>query len=365
MKSDTASYYSTDKAYQDSILPGVSRTFALTIPQLPPELRQVVANGYLLCRIADTIEDEPILDAQQKNFFSRTFTEVVAGQASAELFARSLYPLLSESTLPAERELIQNTPRIVRITHSFKPRQRAALERCVRIMCDGMPRFQHTASLQGLADMEDMSCYCYFVAGVVGELLTELFCDYSPEINRNREVLRKLTVSFGQGLQMTNILKDIWDDRKREVCWLPRAVFEQAGFDLERLSPGHYQPAFGEGLEYLIGITHAHLRNALTYTLLIPPTETGIRRFCLWAIGLALLTLRKLHRHRDFSASQQVKVSRRSVKTTIFLTSIAASHDKVLTYLFNIAAKGVPFIPLKETGADSTQTSVPQASPEK
>ncbi|MGR6036530.1 MAG: phytoene/squalene synthase family protein [Candidatus Nitrosoglobus sp.] len=348
-------YTIDDKAYQDYILPSVSRTFALTIPQLPPKLREVVANGYLLCRIADTIEDEPALNPKQKKFFSSTFTAVVEGQAPAKPFARTLYPLLSERTLAAERELIQNTPRIIRITHSFTPRQRAALERCVRIMCDGMPRFQNTASLRGLADMEAMNRYCYFVAGVVGEMLTELFCDYSPEANRNREALRSLTISFGQGLQMTNILKDIWDDRERKICWLPRNIFEQVNFDLEKLAPDHYQPAFGDGLQYLIGITHAHLRNALTYTLLIPPKDVGIRRFCLWAIGLAILTLRKLHQHRDFSASQQVKVSRRSVKATVFLTSIAASHDKILTFLFNLAARNVPLIPLEVAKADCKQ----------
>jgi len=47
-----------DEDYQNGILPHVSRTFALTIPQLPPALRTPVTNAYLLCRIADTIEDE-------------------------------------------------------------------------------------------------------------------------------------------------------------------------------------------------------------------------------------------------------------------------------------------------------------------
>ena len=47
-----------DAAYQDEILQYVSRTFALTIPQLPESLCKVVSNAYLLCRIADTIEDE-------------------------------------------------------------------------------------------------------------------------------------------------------------------------------------------------------------------------------------------------------------------------------------------------------------------
>ena len=34
-----------DLAYQDEILQGVSRTFALTIPQLPDALEQVVGNA--------------------------------------------------------------------------------------------------------------------------------------------------------------------------------------------------------------------------------------------------------------------------------------------------------------------------------
>jgi phytoene/squalene synthetase len=48
----------SDEAYQDEILPHVSRTFALTIPELPAALRTAVTSAYLLCRIADTIEDE-------------------------------------------------------------------------------------------------------------------------------------------------------------------------------------------------------------------------------------------------------------------------------------------------------------------
>jgi farnesyl-diphosphate farnesyltransferase len=63
--------YTTDEIYQSDILTGVSRTFALTIPQLPPALCKVVSNGYLLCRIADTIEDEPGLTLAQKKEFSQ------------------------------------------------------------------------------------------------------------------------------------------------------------------------------------------------------------------------------------------------------------------------------------------------------
>jgi farnesyl-diphosphate farnesyltransferase len=99
-----------------------------------------------------------------------------------------------------------------------------------------------------------------------------------------------------------------------------------------------FDAAFGE----LIGIAHAHLRSALAYTLLIPGEEGGIRRFCLWAVGLAVLTLRKIHGTPGFTSGGQVKVSRSAVAWTRTLTSIAVRSDWLLRFLFERAASGLP-----------------------
>ncbi|HMK15012.1 MAG TPA: phytoene/squalene synthase family protein [Burkholderiales bacterium] len=331
-----------DEAYQDYILQGVSRTFALTIPQLPPGLRKPVSNAYLLCRIADTIEDEPALSAEQKRHFSRQFIKVVAGEVASETFAAEFYPLLSEHTPEAEKDLIKNMPQVIRITHSFSDNQRTAMLRCIRIMANGMATFQSNPSPNGLKDLPQLDSYCYHVAGVVGEMLTELFCDYSGEIGKNRETMLKLATSFGQGLQMTNILKDIWEDRIRGACWLPQDIFHECGFDLRNLSKDSHDPAFGAGLEKLIAIAHAHLRNALAYTLLIPKHETGIRKFCFWALGMAVLTLRKISANRAFTSGNEVKISRRAVKTTILATHLAVGSNTMPRWLFNLTTLGLP-----------------------
>ncbi|MBL8742584.1 MAG: squalene/phytoene synthase family protein, partial [Myxococcales bacterium] len=47
-----------DRAFCDEVLPGVSRTFALSIQALVPELREAICVAYLLCRIVDTVEDD-------------------------------------------------------------------------------------------------------------------------------------------------------------------------------------------------------------------------------------------------------------------------------------------------------------------
>jgi farnesyl-diphosphate farnesyltransferase len=331
-----------DLDYQRGILPGVSRTFALTIPVLPDTLAVVMTNAYLLCRIADTIEDDPGLNHEQKSRFHARFVAVVNGAEDAEPFARDLAPLLSDRVLPAEHDLVRNTPAVIRVTHGCSTAERAALTRCVAIMCRGMPEFQRNRSLRGLCDLDELADYCYYVAGVVGEMCTELFVLHCPELAPKRELMLRLAVSFGQGLQMTNILKDIWDDRESGACWLPRSVFAGGTMDLARLESWHTEPAFRAGLEELLGVGHAHLRNALEYTCLIPKREAGIRRFCLWAIGLAVLTLRKIHRNPTFRSGSEVKVSRRTVKATVLTTNLTLMSNRALRLMFARAADGLP-----------------------
>ena len=139
--------------YQDQILPHVSRTFALTIPQLPDALRVAVTNAYLLCRIADTIEDEPALspagDARVPASDSRRWWPAAVNRRR---WRAEIEPRLSDRTLPAERDLVGNMVRVAQRDRGPErtrsaPRYGAASS----LMCYGMPRFQSTASLRGLA----------------------------------------------------------------------------------------------------------------------------------------------------------------------------------------------------------------------
>lgn len=331
-----------DEDYQNRILPHVSRTFALTIPQLPAALRTPVTNAYLLCRIADTIEDETPASTATTLVLQQRFVDVVCEREDADALVTDVAPQLSAGTLPAERDLILNMKRVVGITSGFEETQRVAIQRCLDIMCHGMHKFQQTASLRGLARSTDLDDYCYYVAGVVGQMLTELFCAYSPQIRARRMELHDLAVSFAQGLQMTNILKDVWEDHKRGACWLPQEVFTHYGVDLASIAPGKAGSGFDAGMRELVGVAHVHLRNALAYTQLIPAKETGIRRFCLWAIGLAVLTLRRIVATPGFTSGAQVKVSHASVGLTQFSTNVAIRNNWLLQRLFNLAAVGLP-----------------------
>jgi farnesyl-diphosphate farnesyltransferase len=91
-----------------------------------------------------------------------------------------------------------------------------------------------------------------------------------------------------------------------------------------------------------VGVAQAHLRDAMEYTCLIPKREAGIRKFCFWAIGLAVMTLRKIHRNPAFTSGAEVKVSRRTVKATVVTTNLTLMSNRALRLIFARAADGLP-----------------------
>ena len=337
---DTSNY--TDSQYQDYILQGVSRTFALTIPQLSKELVQVVGNAYLWCRMADTIEDDPQLALALKGYFSDQLSSLLSSQESTDTWVTELQPHLHCDTAPAELDLIANSQRILRLFRAFSPAQQSIIQQCVATMVQGMMHYQAHQPHSGLPNMPAFNDYCYHVAGIVGEMLTLLYCDYSKGFKDNKAQLMPLSVSFGQGLQMTNILKDIWQDQGREICWLPQDVFSKYNIQLQDLSKQRTNPDFHQGVRELVAIAHGHLQDALRYTLLIPKAEQGYRNFCLWAIGMALLTLKNIYKQPDFQQSSQIKISRNKVKTIFVVTRFIGRSNSLVKLFFKRIARDLP-----------------------
>jgi farnesyl-diphosphate farnesyltransferase len=93
---------------------------------------------------------------------------------------------------------------------------------------------------------------------------------------------------------------------------------------------------------------------------MIPKREVGIRRFCLWAIGLAVLTLRKIHRNPTFRSGNDVKVSRRTVKATVLTTNLTLMSNRALRVIFARAADGLPLASAADLDVGSFSTAAPR-----
>ena len=303
-------------AYQKAILGSVSRTFALTIPLLPPAIEIVVGNTYLLCRIVDTIEDAANLTPESKQALSKLFLDAVLEKTSVQSFVEPCLQALKGYGNQDELDLISNTPTVLKILHTCSPQDQVAVSRCVSIMSEGMSSFHGKQTQSGLKDLKEFEQYCYVVAGVVGELLTTVFSHHSAQFANNFSGQNHLAIDFGQALQMTNILKDSPEDRARGVSWKP-AGYSQAA---------------------LLQIAYLKLESSLRYILLIPKKDIGIRQFCFLAFGLSVMTLSKIAKREQFLQKDDVKLSRKTVMAFYYFTKLAVHSDVLMKLFFQISS---------------------------
>ena len=90
-----------------------------------------------------------------------------------------------------------------------------------------------------IENAEELEEYCYFVAGVVGEMLCNLFIEEISGLSSvNKKTMRNTAVSFGLGLQITNISKDIVADRGRGWSYVPLSYIEANGLSFEEFHAG-------------------------------------------------------------------------------------------------------------------------------
>ena len=318
--------------FQNEILNQVSRSFALTIPLLPDDIKDAVANCYLWCRITDSLEDDPQLSLEQKIYFHQKLIEILDNKFSSQQFITELLPVLSTNISIYEKSLITNLESILKITNALPDQQKYYVTQCVTTMNNLMPEFEKIANHTGLENILSLDKYCYVVAGIVGEMLTKLFCNHCNISQEKQNILMPLARSFGQALQMTNILKDRWSDYARQISWLPKDFFDNRDISVLLTNPS--LKLFTIGIKNLIRVNYQHLEKALNYVLLIPSKETGIRRFCLWAIGIAIETLRGINKNPEFTNVKQIKVSRHKLRLIILITDSIVKYNWLLKIWF-------------------------------
>lgn len=222
----------------DLLLERTSRTFALSIPRLPEPTRREVMVAYLLFRIADTLEDAASWPRDRRVDELESFrslledpTEEAAAQAAAQWLRE---PPLDHS---GYLELLTETPQVLTAFRGLAPRARQILHHHLDGSAAGMARFVAGARAEGeltLRSLDDLRGYCYVVAGIVGEMLTELFLLERPNLDGVATELRARSRAFGEGLQLVNILKDADDDRGEGRCYVPPGVDRTEVFSIAR-----------------------------------------------------------------------------------------------------------------------------------
>jgi farnesyl-diphosphate farnesyltransferase len=222
----------------DSHLERVSRTFALTINFLNEPLKYYITLSYLIFRVSDTLEDSTEWPQEKKakeltrfaNFLQKP--KMVAARQMAEDWSRNppvldgQYANLMKDFEPLCLEIAQPSQGYLERILTFAARSAI-----------GMAEFASKSNAKGileLADLKELNLYCYYVAGIVGESLTELFILDEPILEKVSQELRQRSKAFGEALQLTNIIKDQIQDAKEGRSFLPASVPIQTVMNLAR-----------------------------------------------------------------------------------------------------------------------------------
>jgi farnesyl-diphosphate farnesyltransferase len=302
------------------LLASVSRSFYLSIKVLPHAVREPIGLAYLLARASDTIADSAQSAASVRLAALTAFREMVrTGEA------KSLSAEIGAITR-AEARLLEVLPACIERLHSLSERDHAYIVAVLDKITHGqtldLERFSRAEgvieSLRTAAELEE---YTYLVAGCVGEFWTRVCLHHLPNYStRAAPDMERLGTSFGQGLQLVNILRDLPEDLRAGRCYLPR---DEVGDQ----NPALMREAFTRWSRR----AEQHLANAAHYINAVRPCR--LRYACILPWRLGVLTLREMQTRPPLDAAERVKVSRGSVRATMLRGILGAASNGVLRKL--------------------------------
>jgi farnesyl-diphosphate farnesyltransferase len=221
----------------ERLLEQTSRTFALAIPVLPEPTRREVTLAYLLFRIADTFEDAAHWVPSRRIEALAELESLLESHSPTEAYRRAAaWTAAGASPHPGYAELVACTPAVLAEFSHLRGSAIDSIRTHVVASARGMARF--VARTEGnrltLSSIGELKDYCYVVAGLVGEMLTDLFLIGQPALEGVAPFLRERAAAFGEALQLVNILKDADADRAEGRRYLPEGVPRSDIFALAR-----------------------------------------------------------------------------------------------------------------------------------
>ncbi len=327
------------------VLPAVARSFALSLRVLPGPLQEPLGITYLLARAADTIADTRALPASERARHLERLRAAI--QEGADPWLEDVAARVAPGHPEAERQLLARLPDLLRAYRALPPpdrrRSRTVLLTLTQAMREALARFpaEPDGRVSALETRGDLDRYTYMNAGCVGEFWTEMVMAHRPRCARwNAALMGARGARFGQGLQLTNVLRDLPRDLRLGRCYLPRAELAQLGLEPEDLLEPKTLPRLRPLLATLVQQAVSHLREGLAYTLAVPRREVRLRLACAWPLLIGLATLRRLARAEDLlSPEVVVKVPRDELRRLLALSvGLVASNRALGAYARRLAA---------------------------
>lgn len=324
----------------DFLLKKTSRSFYLTLHALPKIIRWPISLAYLLARSTDTVADELLLPPDKKLALLNSMQAGINHQQKIIIDPSLINQQLSEHS-PTDLLLIHFNE-LIHSLYQLPGEIRGDIITLLNTIIKGQEldivRFSGKKHLQYIKTVTELNHYTYYVAGSVGEFWTKLclscFTNYS---DKDPDELFRLATSFGQGLQLVNILRDLPQDIAHKRCYLPKEQIVRLFLPQENLAKhiNLLQPLVHQwshiaegnlldGWAYILSLKHRRLRA----TLILP-------------VLLGFATLDKLKTGTYLSLKQPIKVSKGTARIIMFL-GVCGFFS---THLLKILVKLIGLVP--------------------
>ncbi|MFW6436695.1 MAG: phytoene/squalene synthase family protein [Halococcoides sp.] len=343
-----------DREWCHEAVQDVSRTFALTVEVLDEPMATRICVGYLLCRVADTIEDAGHIPPEEQRRLLACYEAAIDPDDATTMPA--FRDAVDDYLPPAEERnddwRVLAKASTIWATFQQQPESvRAAIRPSVREMVDGMAEFVDRHADSGglrIADREELEEYCHYAAGTVGTLVTRLLT--RGDVNDyDADRMAATSEEFGLLLQLINVAKDVHDDfREENNVYLPTQWLAEEGIDPDEV----LDPANRESAARVVRRTADHaagyLDDAQTYLEAMPLVEGNT--LAAWGVPylLGVGTLRELRdRPADALTGRGVKVDREEVFAVVAALEDAADRDILGELRSTIAEQPLHHAPLE------------------
>jgi len=287
----------------------VSRTFALSIEQLPSLLRDAITLAYLMFRVSDFLEDNDVMPPARKIELLHLWASILGGENGPEALAERLADV---NPSDPEAAVAQQVADVLARLRELPPEVQQIIMDEARESAQGMARWQQRGPV--VLTEADLDDYMFEVAGRVGHMLTRVFAWHARPIRDLQDQLMPLGREFGLALQTVNVIRGLRKDFDRGWIYVPASFCAEVGL----LPPDLFLP---ENLEKSLQVVEAladkaerHLYQGLLYIKLIPRRYHRLRLACMWPLFFAVRTL-AISRGNRQALESEAKMSRKEVRS--------------------------------------------------
>jgi len=311
----------------------VSRTFALSIEQLPNLLQEAITLAYLAFRVSDFLEDNEEMPAAHKVELLNLWVRVIDGEVDADELTARL-----EDTNPddPEAQVARHADAVLGYIHKLPEEIQGYILAECRESAVGMARWQARGPV--VHDEADLDDYMFEVAGRVGHMLTHIFAWHYAPLRALHDEMMPLAREFGLALQTVNVIRGLRKDFERGWIFVPESFCTEVGIRPPDLFLPENLDKSLEVVEMLADKAEGHLRCGLDYVKRIPRRYHSIRLACMWPLFFAVRTL-ALSRQNVNVLRAEAKITRNEVRQIVIATQAFGWNNSWLdTYYEQLSA---------------------------